>query len=197
MPIRSMTGFAQVRGQANGESSFSLSLKSVNHRFLDLHFRMPSENDALEMKLRRLLKERMARGHIEVTFSLGRGGTENLALNRQLVGGYIQAFRAAAAEFGLAAEPDLNVIMRLPGAMDSDPAPAQGELETAVLAKMEEALKEGDLYVVNWKLSNVSANTIIAYVKEPDSYGTRLVAKGDGSVTRMSKEEFEKAKTGH
>jgi len=142
MPIRSMTGFAQVRGQANGESSFSLSLKSVNHRFLDLHFRMPSENDALEMKLRRLLKERMARGHIEVTFSLGRGGTENLALNRQLVGGYIQAFRAAAAEFGLAAEPDLNVIMRLPGAMDSDPAPAQGELETAVLAKMEEALKK-------------------------------------------------------
>ena len=135
-----MTGFAQVRGQANGESGFTLSLKSVNHRFLDLHFRMPSENDALEMKLRRLLKERMARGHIEVTFSLGRGGTENLALNRQLVGGYIQAFRAAAAEFGLAAEPDLNVIMRLPGAMDSDPAPAQGELETAVLAKMEEAL---------------------------------------------------------
>ena len=142
MPIRSMTGFAQVRGQANGESGFTLSLKSVNHRFLDLHFRMPSENDALEMKLRRLLKERMARGHIEVTFSLGRGGTENLALNRQLVGGYIQAFRAAAAEFGLAAEPDLNVIMRLPGAMDSDPAPAQGELETAVLAKMEEALKK-------------------------------------------------------
>ncbi len=96
MPIRSMTGFAQVRGQANGESGFTLSLKSVNHRFLDLHFRMPSENDALEMKLRRLLKERMARGHIEVTFSLGRGGTENLALNRQLVGGYIQAFGSRA-----------------------------------------------------------------------------------------------------
>src|SRR5206468_10577273 len=139
MPIRSMTGFAQVRGQANGESGVTLYLQAVNHRFLDLHFRMPSENDALEMKLRRLLEERMARGHIEVTSSLGRGGTENLALNRQLVGDYIQAFRAAAAEFGLAAEPDLNVIMRLPGAMDSDPAPAQGELETAVLAKLEEA----------------------------------------------------------
>src|SRR6266581_4527301 len=140
MPIRSMTGFAQVRGQANGESGFTLSLKSVNHRFLDLHFRMPSENDALEMKLRRLLKERMARGHIEVTFSLGRGGTENLALNRALVGGYIQAFRAAAAEFGLAAEPDLNVILRTPGAVDASVLPADNELETSVLAKLQELL---------------------------------------------------------
>src|SRR3989440_12945784 len=140
MPIRSMTGFAQVRGQLNGGLSFTLSLKSVNHRFLDLHFRMPSEKDALEMKLRRLLKERMARGHVELMLNLERAAPDIFALNRQLVGGYIQSFRAAAAEFGLAAEPDLNVIMRLPGAMDSDPAPAQGELETAVLAKMEEAL---------------------------------------------------------
>jgi hypothetical protein len=70
------------------------------------------------------------------------------------------------------------------------------DLKGSLSPKMEEALKEGDLYVVNWKLSNVSANTIIAYVKEPDSYGTRLVAKGDGSVTRMSKEEFEQAKAG-
>src|SRR5437879_13867357 len=107
MPIRSMTGFAQVRGQANGESSFSLSLKSVNHRFLDLHFRMPSENDALEMKLRRFVKERVAGGHIEVTFSLGRGGTENFAWNRQLVGGYNQAFRVPRADFDVEAAPAL------------------------------------------------------------------------------------------
>jgi len=58
MPIRSMTGYAQVKGQINDQATFTLSLKSVNHRFLDLHFRMPSESDGLEMKLRRLLKEK-------------------------------------------------------------------------------------------------------------------------------------------
>ena len=62
MPIRSMTGFAQVRsnadGASNGQPAFTLSLKSVNHRYLDLQMRMPSETDGLEMKLRRLLKER-------------------------------------------------------------------------------------------------------------------------------------------
>ena len=140
MPIRSMTGFAQIKGQINGQLSFTLSLKSVNHRFLDLHFRMPSESDSLEMKLRRLLKEKVARGHLELTLSIDRGGGEGLALNRDLVGGYIKAFRAAAAEFGLAAEPDLNVILRLPGAMDASTGTAEGELESAVLSKIEEAL---------------------------------------------------------
>jgi len=139
-PIRSMTGFAQVKGQVNGQLSFTLSLKSVNHRFLDLHFRMPSDSDDLEMRLRRLLKEKIARGHIELTLNLERGGDENLALNRALVGGYVQAFRAASAEFGLAAEPDLNAILRMPGALESAPLPGDG-MDAAVLSKAEELLQ--------------------------------------------------------
>src|SRR5215468_6150398 len=140
MPLRSMTGFAQVKGQINGKLNFTLSLKSVNHRFLDLHFRMPSDNDGLEMKLRRLLKEKVARGHVELTLSLDRSAGDSFALNRELVGGYIRAFRTAAAEFGLAAEPDLNVILRMPGAMDASAGAADGELEAAVLAQIDDAL---------------------------------------------------------
>ena len=144
-----MTGFAQVKGQvadprtdASGKNQlgFTLSLKSVNHRFLDVHFRMPSDSDSLEMKLRRLLKEKMARGHVELTLNLDRGGGESFALNRQIVGGYIQAFRAAAAEFSLAAEPDLNAVLRMPGALDTASLPADGALEASVLNKVEELL---------------------------------------------------------
>jgi len=135
-----MTGFAQVSGQVNSKLNFNLALKAVNHRFLDLHFRMPSDSDALEMKLRRKLKEQMARGHVELTLNLQPTGGEHFALNRELVGGYIQAFRAAAAEFGLAAEPDLNAILRVPGALDSAALPSNSELDAAVLAKLEEAL---------------------------------------------------------
>ena len=86
MPIRSMTGFAQVKGQVTDQRKparqaplgFTLSLKSVNHRFLDVHFRMPSDSDSLEMKLRRLLKEKLARGHVELTLNLERGGQRDL-----------------------------------------------------------------------------------------------------------------------
>jgi uncharacterized protein (TIGR00255 family) len=158
MPIRSMTGFAQVKAEmrsqaggraspqppslepSNGRTGFSLSLKSVNHRFLDLHFRLPSGTDSLEMQLRRVLKEKMARGHIEVSLSLERASGEPLVLNRDLVGGYIAAFRSAAAQFGLAADPDLNAILRVPGALDSADDSAQGALEAAVMAKVDEAL---------------------------------------------------------
>src|ERR1035438_7198213 len=108
MPLRSMTGYAQVRGQANARLAFALSLKAVNHRFLDLHFRLPSDTDSLEMKLRRLLKEKMARGHVEVALSLDYTGTNGIALNRQLLAGYVQTFRAAAEEFGIKGEPDLD-----------------------------------------------------------------------------------------
>ena len=142
-----MTGFAQVKGQVadprsagKSEMGFTLSLKSVNHRFLDLHFRMPSDSDSLEMKLRRLLKEKLARGHVELTLNLERGGGDSFALNRQVVGGYMQAFRAAAAEFSLAAEPDLNAVLRMPGALDAATLPADGALEASVLAKVEELL---------------------------------------------------------
>src|ERR1700691_243080 len=159
MPLRSMTGFAQVKGelagqadgnaspppgvfpssQSNGHLAFALSLKSVNHRFLDLHFRLPSGSDSLEMQLRKLLKEKIARGHVEVTLSLERGG-ETLALNRPLVSAYIAAFRLAAGEFGVPAQPDLNVILRIPGALDSAKDPAEGALDSAVMARAGEVL---------------------------------------------------------
>jgi uncharacterized protein (TIGR00255 family) len=143
MPIRSMTGFAQVKGQLNGQLGFTLSLKSVNHRFLDLHFRLPSDSDALEMKFRRLLKERIARGHIELSLSIERASGGNFTLNREIVSGYIQAFRSASAEFGVSADPDLNAILRMPGALDAaTPAVFDENAETHILARMEEALQK-------------------------------------------------------
>ena len=139
MPIRSMTGFAQSKGMVNN-LSFSVSVKSVNHRFLDLHFRLPSNSDALEMSMRRILKEKLARGHVDVNLGFEQGAAAPLSFNKALVTGYVLAFRAAAAEAGLAAEPDLNAILRMPGAMDASVAPSEDQLTPAVLPKLEEAV---------------------------------------------------------
>src|SRR5579885_1436635 len=116
MTIYSMTGFARVRGPINEQLSCAVALKSVNHRFLDLHFRMPADAEECEVALRRVLRERLRRGHVDVSVSLEGASSGAGAFNRQFVGAYIHAFRAAAAEFGIAAQPDLNVILRLPGA---------------------------------------------------------------------------------
>src|SRR5258706_7121856 len=145
MAIRSMTGYARVAGRVEGGRAFTLSLKSVNHRFLDLQFRLPSESDALEMKLRRVLKDKMTRGHVDVTVSLdragGNGGAVELMVNKEIVGGYVQAFRSAAKEFGVSGEPDMNAILRVPGAMEAV-APKIGDaLDDAVMACLPEALE--------------------------------------------------------
>lgn len=138
MAIRSMTGYAQVKSQASDGSLFVLSLKSVNHRFLDPQLRLPPEMDELEIKIRRVLKERLARGHVDVTLNLERRG-EGFELNRELVAGYVSAFRKAASEFGAPGEPDLNVILRVPGALTSSAA-VDGNFEAAVLAALDEAI---------------------------------------------------------
>ncbi len=134
-----MTAFAQVQGQADERTGFTLTLKSVNHRFLDLHLRLPAELDALEIPLRRALKEKMARGHVEMTLTLDRMGAGAFTVNHELVGGYVAAHRSAAKEFGLTAEPDLSAILKMPGALAPVKASSDG-LESAVLAGLEQAI---------------------------------------------------------
>jgi len=142
MNIRSMTGYAQVKTHVNDQLTLTVSLKSVNHRFLDLHLRIPSELDQVEMKVRRLLKERLHRGHIEVTLSAERTGGADFAVNRELVGGYLNAFRQAAEEFGVSAEPDLNAVLKLPGALSAaGSGDAAEELDQQLTAALEHAIE--------------------------------------------------------
>jgi uncharacterized protein (TIGR00255 family) len=142
MNIRSMTGYAQVKTHVNDQLTLTLSLKSVNHRFLDLHLRLPNELDPVEMKIRRVLKERLHRGHLEVTLSLERSGGAAFAVNRNLVGGYLRTFREVAEEFGVSAEPDLNAVLKLPGALNAaENGDALAALEQAVTAALEQCIE--------------------------------------------------------
>ena len=128
-----------MKGESSG-GSFTLSLKAVNHRFLDLHFRMPADRDALELSIRRVLKEKLARGHVDVTLSLGKKDERAASLNRELVGSYLAAFRAAASEFGLAGEPDLNAVLRLPGVLEGGSVELGEDFDPAVMLALEQAI---------------------------------------------------------
>lgn len=128
-PIYSMTGFARIAGRISETFGYTLSLKSVNHRFLDLHMRLPSGTDSLEMLLRRVLKEKLARGHVEVTLSLDRSTKVEAQYNEGLVAGYVAAFRSAAVQHGLSGDPDLNAIFRLPGVLTGDSRNSEEEIQ--------------------------------------------------------------------
>jgi uncharacterized protein (TIGR00255 family) len=120
MPLYSMTGFARVQVRVSDQLGYTLSLKSVNHRFLDVQLRLPSNLDALEMELRRALKEHLVRGHVELTLSIERNSQQSAGYNRELVAGYLAAYSAARDEHSLTGQPDLNAILRLPGALQND-----------------------------------------------------------------------------
>ena len=134
-----MTGFARVRRTiADGE--VVVSLKSVNHRGLDLHFHLPPELDPLENDVRGILKEGMARGHVQVHISLLRtAGGPGGAWNRALVDGYMHAFQEARALYGVEGQPDLNAALRLPGVFSAEAAdePDEAVGETVRVATRE------------------------------------------------------------
>ncbi len=139
-PIHSMTGFARIAGRVSDNLSFTLSLKSVNHRFLDAQLRMPPGTEVLEMRIRRLLKQKLARGHVEFTLSLERNVERATHYNGALVASHIAVFRAAAAEHGLDQQPDLNAILRLPGVLAAEAFSLKDELdalESAVVAQLD------------------------------------------------------------
>lgn len=136
-----MTGFAQVKGQ-HGETAFTISLKSVNHRFLDLHLRLPAGADGLEQAVRRMFKEKLHRGHIELSLSLEHAENSAVSVNRELVAGYVHAFRRAAQELGVEGEPDLNAIFRLNGVLSAAGEVPQDEaFQQAVVAKLVEGIE--------------------------------------------------------
>ena len=124
MGISSMTGFARVQasvpGRGDEQVGYTLTIKSVNHRFLDLQFRLANGLDGLEMDLRRILKEHLVRGHVDLTLSVERTSQVKSGYNRELIAGYITAFEAARGDHGLEGKPDLNVALRLPGALQGE-----------------------------------------------------------------------------
>jgi uncharacterized protein (TIGR00255 family) len=136
-----MTGFARVKKQlAGGELVFSL--KSVNHRGLDLHFHMPPELDPLESGIRAAIKEGVARGHLQIHVSLNRSEEVGASpLNRTMLDAWVRSFREAAEAYRLPCQPDLNEAFRIPGMFGSGEAEeVSGEVEAALLRAAAEAV---------------------------------------------------------
>jgi len=137
-----MTGFARVR-KAIPEGEIVLSLKSVNHRGLDLHFHLPAELDALESGLRGVIRQGVARGHVQIHISFTRAAAAGKPpVNWAMLDTYLQVFAGAAAHYHLEGKPDLNSALRIPGMLGSTEDQDLGEdVAKAVLEAAAEAVE--------------------------------------------------------
>src|SRR5215469_9603772 len=141
--ILSMTGYAQSKGTAVGWDA-RVSVKSVNHRFLDLKLRLPDGFDLYELRLRQLVRERIHRGHVEVHVSVEPGSATPIQVNRDLVTNYLRAADELRLQTAVSAALDVVALLRLPGVIGGlAPAVPESEEEQEALGKaLEGCLRE-------------------------------------------------------
>jgi uncharacterized protein (TIGR00255 family) len=111
---RSMTGYAMVRGEFNGWT-IRVSVKSVNHRFLDVKLRIPDSLEPYEHRLRQAVRERIHRGHVDIHVYAEPGEAAPVHVNREVLKAYVSAAEELRKQTGGTAELDPVSLMRLPG----------------------------------------------------------------------------------
>src|SRR6201987_81122 len=110
----SMTGYAQARGESNGWA-IRVSVKSVNHRFLDIRFRLPEGFDVYELRLRQIIREKIHRGHIDVNVSVQPGAAVPAQVNPELLQTYLRAAEELRRQMDASTQFDVVSLLRLPG----------------------------------------------------------------------------------
>lgn len=135
--MKSMTGFG--RGSITGENfAVSVDLKTVNNRFLDISLRVGADMAAQESAIKRQIGQRLSRGRVDVSITFERTDKVAYELNRPLISGFISAMKTMQDEFTLTGEPDINVIARLPNALQ----PVRDNLTPDMLDGIEKAIEE-------------------------------------------------------
>ena len=132
--MKSMTGFAAAHITEHGWS-LRITIRSVNHRFLDLHLRMPDGFEPVEPRIRKMVRERVRRGHLDVALNYEPGGKAAVGINEEVATAYLDAVKQLKKKFRVKGEPDLAAILRLPGVIGAAGGAAERDM-----AKLEESV---------------------------------------------------------
>ena len=139
--IKSMTGFGQ--GSAEGGAfKVRVDIRSVNNRFLDVHVRLPQEFASLELTIKKQAQAALHRGRVDITIVVEQMKEASFQINRPLVAGYLSALGEMKQAFGLEGEPSLELIAKLPGAlqMSQDASQLDEALAGGIVAAVSQAL---------------------------------------------------------
>jgi uncharacterized protein (TIGR00255 family) len=118
--IRSMTGFGAGRGAVNGEE-VDVEVRSVNHKYCEVKVRMPRELAALEHEVVRAVKERLARGGVDVAVRrMAAGSLVAPRVDVALAESYARAFAEVQARLGLPGQVTLADVISAEGVVRLD-----------------------------------------------------------------------------
>ena len=169
--IKSMTGFGRCEF-TDEKRKFTVELKSVNHRYLDINIKMPKKLNFFESSIRALLKEYIERGKVDVYITYEDYTEDNYALkyNAALAAQYLDYLNSMAEEFGLENDIRVSNLSRYPDVLvmeeqDVDEQELWDGLERALRGACEQfvasRIKEGE----NLKIDRIDKlDHMISYV---------------------------------
>jgi uncharacterized protein (TIGR00255 family) len=133
-----MTGFG--RGRFEGERFVcAAEIRAVNHRFLDIHIRLPLELASFENKIKKLVQLRIKRGRLDVTVTLEQNQASHVSINETLLRAYLGAMEKLRKEYGLSGEIDLIQLLRIPGMLNLEAVTIQEDASNALEKTIENA----------------------------------------------------------
>jgi uncharacterized protein (TIGR00255 family) len=140
--ILSMTGYGNGSAQ-NADASASVEMKTVNHRFLDLHIRLSREFLFLESEIQQMVRGSLDRGRVDISAAIQSAGLSKFQINSNLAKSYLDAAGKLQEELNIKESLDMRTVLSLPGVLqngDSVPADA-GVLSDLIRKSVQEALE--------------------------------------------------------
>jgi len=140
--IRSMTGFAR-REERVHEQVLTWEMRSVNHRFLEIHFRLPEEFKAIEPQLRQAVNARLKRGKVEcqLRYRFTDGASTHLGINEALLARLLAQIEQIHPRLDAPAPINAFDLLRWPGLIQ-EPERDIDPLHKAAIAAFEKSLEE-------------------------------------------------------
>lgn len=140
--IFSMTGFGQANVEKNGER-FTITLKSVNHRYFETSFHLPVILDSLETFIRNKIQEKIKRGRLTIAISHINESSQTVVLNEELVKNYYGALEKLRSQLRLSGQVEISQLVTLPGVLGlSKNELKPSEREKFIKLALTQALKE-------------------------------------------------------
>lgn len=170
-----MSGFAEARRSQAG-LEVTVTLKSVNHRYLDLRWQMPGEWESLQPELEKTLRSTLRRGHVEVRVNgAARGEAAGAALNVALVDTYVAAHAELNRRLGTRQEVALPELLRFPGVLATNAVPGAPAARGAVNEALAAAL--GDLQTMRAAEGKALGADLRARLKSMADLHGQLIAR--------------------
>jgi len=142
--MRSMTGYGEATAQGR-QAKVVVQVRTLNHRHLDIQSRIPREYLAIEEEIRKVIRQNIARGRVEVFINRAplKGQGRTLQLDEELLGQYVRGLNRAQRRFGFKGKLDFSLLAQLPELFQLGQADIKQEDEKRlVLGTLESALRK-------------------------------------------------------